>query len=358
MQEEEQLRNSKMLDLLYVNRAHGLAPQILLYYQCYSQMSPYERPALPIDTRASGGMNGFLWVFERNMLRTALSSPIKGLPDIENNQVLNITYLNPRKHRHIPKPPDGVVMPKKILKAIDIKPLPVLWHEDNSGRRQQARERPQVPGAIAGPQLGEAAHRLVKNSLNIRWNNNTSHGSPEQAQAINRLRSAGPSGSGRYYGDDASGYYGNYYNHQGIINRPRYPFSSNGGQNDRQNFRIQERAQQYHEQFHNMKTGFHALSMEDGVRPRPSATPSPKTTPMILSRQPNSAPTTNLQPQFVQSMGPPIPPPKWFTKAPDTNGIYVRHQESALGGTYDKNLKKVYQVKTRQSQDMPEYGNQ
>ena len=26
----------------------------------------------------------------------------------------NITYLNPRKHRHIPKAPDGVLMPKKV----------------------------------------------------------------------------------------------------------------------------------------------------------------------------------------------------------------------------------------------------
>jgi hypothetical protein len=26
----------------------------------------------------------------------------------------NITYLNPSRHEHIPKPPDGVVMPKKV----------------------------------------------------------------------------------------------------------------------------------------------------------------------------------------------------------------------------------------------------
>ncbi|KAG4394165.1 hypothetical protein GLYMA_03G245000v4 [Glycine max] len=357
--EEEQLRNSKMLDLLYVSSAHNLAPHILSYHQYSCQLPLHERPALPIDPRASSdGMNGYLWLYERNVLRTTVSSPIKGLQDIEFNQVLNITYLNPRKHRHIPKPPDGVLMPKKILKAIDIKPFPVLWHEDNSGRRQ-GRERQQVHGAMAGPQLGEAAHRLVKNSLNIK-SNNMPYGSPEQFpghHAMNRLRSAGPSGSGKYYGEDTSGYYGQHYNHQGIITRPRYPVSSNGGHNDKQNFRIQDRSY-HHDQYYNGTTGFYTMAMEEGARARPYAVPLPRTPAVTLSRPPNSGSTTNGQHQFVQNMGPPIPPPNWITRVPDTNGIYAGHQETALGGTYDKQNMKVYQVKTRQPQDMPEYGNQ
>ncbi|XP_057439452.1 5'-3' exoribonuclease 4-like isoform X2 [Lotus japonicus] len=347
--EEEQLRNSVMLDFLYVSGAHYLAPYILWYYQHYSHLPLHQRPALPIDSNASGGMNGYLWLYERNVLRTVVSSPIKGLQDVERNQVLNITYLNPLKHSHIPKPPHGVVMPKKIVKAFDIKPSPALWHEEFGGRRQQGRERQEVPGAIAGPQLGEAAHRLVKNSLNVKLNN-TAYGMVEP-NPMNRLRPAGASGSGKYYGDDTGGgYYGHqYYNQQGMITRPRY----NGGQNDRQNFRIQERSQ-YHEQFHNMKTGFSALTMNEGVRPRSSAVPSPRGPPMILSRVPNSGHTA--QQQFVQNTGPPIPPPNWITRAPDTNGIYPTYQEAALGAAYDKHAK-VYQVKTRQPQDMPEYGN-
>ncbi|KAG4913993.1 hypothetical protein JHK84_054442 [Glycine max] len=353
--EEEQLRNSKMLDLLYVSSAHNLAPHILSYYQYSCQLPLHERPAQPIDPRVSDGMNGYLWLYERNVLRTIVSSPIKGLQDIEFNQVLNITYLNPRKHRHIPKAPDGVLMPKKILKAIDIKPFPVLWHEENSGRRQ-GRER-QVHGAMAGPQLGEAAHRLVKNSLNIK-SNNMPYGSPEQFpghHAMNRLRSAGPSGYGKYYVEDKSGYYGQQNNHQGMITRPRYPVSSNGGNNEKQNFRIQDRSQ-HHEQYYNGRTGFHTMTMEEGARPRPYAVPSPRTQVVMLSRSPNSGPTTNGQHQFVQNMGPPIPPPNWITRAPDTNGIYAWHQETALGGAYDKQHIKVYQAKTRQPQDMPDEG--
>lgn len=355
--EEEQLRNSKMLDLLYVSRAHKLVPHILFYYQNYSHLPHQQRPVLPIDPSASDGMNGFLWSYERNVFRTVVSSPIKGLQDIACNQVLNITYLNPRSHRHIPKPPDGVVMPQKILRSLDIKPLPVLWHEDNS-RRHQARERQQVPGAIAGPQLGEAAHRLVRNSL--QFNNNTSYGLPDQFPShhtMNRVRPTGASGSGKYYGEESSAYYGQNYNPQGMMTRPRFPIASNGWQNDRQNIRIQDRSQ-HHEQFHNMKTGFQALTIDEGVRPRSSAVPSSKTPAMMLMRPQNSGHTANLQPQFVQNIGPPIPPPNWISKAPDTNGMYARHQETAVGGAYDKPIKKVYQIKTRNPQDMPEQGNQ
>lgn len=118
VQKEEQHRNSKMLDLLYVSCAHKLVPQILFYYHNYSHLPLQERPVLPIDHSArlvtvlvmvinqilvsfligsrachvfsigSDGMNGFLWSFERNVFRTVVSSPIRGFQDIECNQVL------------------------------------------------------------------------------------------------------------------------------------------------------------------------------------------------------------------------------------------------------------------------------
>lgn len=52
MQEEEQLRNSVMLDSLFVNRAHDLASQILLYYHVCSQSRQHERCVWPIDSNA------------------------------------------------------------------------------------------------------------------------------------------------------------------------------------------------------------------------------------------------------------------------------------------------------------------
>ncbi|ERM93513.1 5'-3' exoribonuclease 4 [Amborella trichopoda] len=168
--EEERIRNSIMYDLLFVSHLHPLAVQISpLYYMLY-HVPIGARPAYQIDPNYSGGMNGYLWLCERNVFREFIVSPIKGLRNVERNQVVNATYFSPPPHKHIPEPPEGVRMPEKFLTPQDIKPFPVLWHEDNSSRRQQVRERPQVPRAISGPLLGEAVHRLLKNTLQIRPN--------------------------------------------------------------------------------------------------------------------------------------------------------------------------------------------
>jgi len=37
---------------------------------------------------SSGGMNGYLWLSERNVWRSVVPSPINGLPTLEYNQVL------------------------------------------------------------------------------------------------------------------------------------------------------------------------------------------------------------------------------------------------------------------------------
>ncbi|KDO53273.1 hypothetical protein CISIN_1g0021472mg, partial [Citrus sinensis] len=113
--EEELFRNSVMLDLLYVHPQHPLYQQITLYCQLYHQLPPQDRFAWEIDVNASGGMNGYIWLCERNGLRSIIPSPVKGLPDIERNQAINVTYLNPQKHRHIPEPPKGATIPAKTI---------------------------------------------------------------------------------------------------------------------------------------------------------------------------------------------------------------------------------------------------
>jgi len=82
-------------------------------------------------------------------------------------------------------------------------------------------------------------------------------------------------------------------------------------------------------------------------------------TAMMSPRMPNLGNSTNLPNQFVENMGaPPTPPPKWINKAPAANGgMHIRQQETASWGTSEKQVKKVYQVKTRSPQDMPDSGD-
>ncbi|KAF9681686.1 hypothetical protein SADUNF_Sadunf05G0028500 [Salix dunnii] len=386
LMEEEQVRNSVMHDLLYVHPVHPLSQQVISYYQHNDRLPFSERIAWEIDTRASGGMNGYLWLSERNVWRSVVPSPVHGLPTLEHNQVLNITYLNPSRHRHIPVPPEGVVMPEKvlsgskleavlvfkdiemkvselffvaidlqmlgcsfvvplktvscdnILKPTDIKLFPTLWHEDNS-RRQQGRERPQVPRAVAGPVLGEAAHRLVKNTLNIKSNGSSSRGN----NTFNRARPAGPAGYGRSYGDDPNYHYAHYNNQQGLTSSHMYPLSSNGVQGNRHNSRPQDRAQ-YHQQYHDLSTGVSALAVEENFRSRGPA--------VILQRNPNPGYTLNSYNQFEHNTVPlPAPPTNWINKtAQGDAGMYFR-QDATSRGPNEKQLKQVYQLKTQVAQE-------
>ncbi|KAL9379122.1 hypothetical protein Peur_027604 [Populus x canadensis] len=351
--EEEQIRNRVMHDFLYIHPVHPLAQLVISYYQQNDHLSVGERFAWEIDTRASGGMNGCLWLYERNVRRSGVPSPILGLPALEGNQVLNITFLNPKNREHIPEIPEGVVMPEKIVKPVDLKPFPTLWHEDN-GRRQQGRERPQVQRAIAGPFLGDAAHRLVKNTLNIKPNGSSSRVFDQQLYhnipgnyTFYRPRPAGPAGYGRGYRDDPNYHYAQHSNQQGLMSNPRYRSLSNGVQSNPHNFRTQDRVQ-YHQQYHNLSTGVSALTVEENIRSRAPAVISP--------RMPNPGNTPSLQNQAEQNTGLlSSPPTNWINKtaAAGNTGMYFK-QESTSIRPNEKQVKQVYQVKTQVAQETPD----
>lgn len=215
--------------------------------------------------------------------------------------------------------------------------------------------RPQVPGAIAGSLLGEAAHRLVKNTLNIKTYNSSSGYSEQPTRqnfsgnyAVNRPRPAGPSGYQRGITEDPNSYNGHYNNFQGMMARPRFHPVSNGLQGERQNLRSQDRSQHLEQ--------FRTLTIEGSARTRPPAAASPWLPTVMSSGMPNLGNSTEVSNQFVQSMAaPPTPPPKWINRAPGVNGgMYGRQQETS---PYDKQVKKVYLAKTRSPHDASDSGN-
>ncbi|CAL5339693.1 unnamed protein product [Camellia sinensis] len=368
LSEEERVRNSVMLDLLYVHPSYPLAAQIISYYQLFDQLTPHERFPWPIDTNISEGMNGYLWLCERNGCRNVVPSPVNGLQDIENNRILNATYLNPPPHSHIPEPPKGVHLPEKVLSPLDIKSFPILWHEDNGGRHQQSRERPPVPGAISSARLGEAAHRLIKNTLNLKPNHKSSesseqtrlgeaahrlikntlnlkpnHNSSESLQqtsytnspsnhVIRRPRPARPTWYQRALIEDPSFSCRNYNHPRAIMGNPGFVLSRCKLQANRFN----------QEQQRNFRAEMSALTIGDD-RTRPNALVSP--------RMPNSEQIPNIRNQSVRNISAfPSPPPKQMIGPTVRNtGVYSKQQKTSLAATYGKQVKKVYRVKSQGS---------
>ncbi|KAF7006330.1 hypothetical protein CFC21_021379 [Triticum aestivum] len=174
---EEARRNSTMYNMLFVNSLHPIAPYIYSLSSKFGHLPNNERNEIkePLKPSASGGMSGYISLCGGDPSPPVFRSHVGGLEDIMDNQVICSIYKLPDPHKHIARPPAGVIMPKKIVEAGDLKPPPVLWHED-SGRRpyddnrrhcdNSSRQNP--AGSTQGRQLGEAAHRLVANSLNIR----------------------------------------------------------------------------------------------------------------------------------------------------------------------------------------------
>ncbi|RZC80870.1 hypothetical protein C5167_043436 [Papaver somniferum] len=337
---EEKARNSLMLDLLYVSVNHPLAPQISSYYYYLSSMPPKEiRYAREIDTNASGGMNGYLWIGERNGHRGTIPSPIRGLGNIVNNLVLNASYLNPEPHRHIPEPPKGVVMPVKVVGPYDVKPFPVLWHEDNS-RRQQGRERQPVPRAISGSYLGEAAHRLLKNTLNIKSNpsspgllDHPPQRYPPNNQTASRHRPSGPSGHERGYTQDPNYLYGQHNSNPrgNIISSSRSAPPAFMELPRGHNFRTQDQFAYVEQQDHILHTA-----------PIPHAGVSPR---MLMPGH-----MSNQHQQFYQNVSqPPKPPTNWIDKqAYGNTGMYMRQQNAVPPGVallQEKQVRRVYQAR-------------
>ncbi|KVH96391.1 5'-3' exoribonuclease [Cynara cardunculus var. scolymus] len=180
--EEEARRNSTMCDMLFVALSHTLSPYIFSLNDRCKQLSARERVEVreQIDPLASGGMNGYISLCAGDPCPPIFSSPVEGMDDIMDNQVICAIYRLPEYHNHISRPPPGVKPPKKTVTVDDLQPEPTLWHEDTgrkpweNGRNGHNRHH-NPPGSASGRQLGDAAHRLVTNSLQLKNDRNGHH---------------------------------------------------------------------------------------------------------------------------------------------------------------------------------------
>ncbi|RID56143.1 hypothetical protein BRARA_G03366 [Brassica rapa] len=173
--DEEKRRNSMMCDMLFIATSHRLAELIFSLDNHCRQLSEKERLYYKAKIRPelSDGMNGYLTPCSGETHPPVFRSPVEGKEDILDNQVICCIYRLPDAHEHITRPPPGVIFPKKIVNIGDLKPPPALWHEDN-GRRPMHNHNNNYynnnnnNSNHQGRHVGDAAHRLVTNSLDRR----------------------------------------------------------------------------------------------------------------------------------------------------------------------------------------------
>ncbi|KAK9164435.1 hypothetical protein Syun_005337 [Stephania yunnanensis] len=123
--DEEMRRNSVMFDMLFVSVSHPLSPYIFSLNDRCKHLVDNERVEVKekLNPLASGGMNGYLSLCNGDPCPPIFRSPVAGLEDIVNNQVICAIYRLPDAHKHATRPPAGVTMPKKTVTSGDLKPL-------------------------------------------------------------------------------------------------------------------------------------------------------------------------------------------------------------------------------------------
>ncbi|XP_004252797.1 5'-3' exoribonuclease 3-like isoform X2 [Solanum lycopersicum] len=221
--EEESRRNSVMFDMLFVSLSNPLSPCIFALDARCKHLTVGERLEVKerLDPIASGGMNGYLSLCRGDPCPSIFKSPIEGMENITQNQVICAIYRLPDTHKHIPRPMEGVILPKKMVTLGDMKPDPVLWHEqsnkkpwedgrnrhrgamsDRDHHRDAMSDRNIQCGAMSGFQLGEAARRLVVNSLQKKEDRggNGDHRRPHNGQGRDNYMHARPASCRAAYG--------------------------------------------------------------------------------------------------------------------------------------------------------------
>ncbi|KAG2254389.1 hypothetical protein Bca52824_084525 [Brassica carinata] len=119
--DEEKRRNSMMCDMLFIATSHRLAELIFSLDNHCRQLSERERLDFKVKIRPelSDAMNGYLTPCSGETHPPVFRSPVEGMEDILDNQVICCIYKLPDAHEHITRPPPGVIFLRSLDRRTD-----------------------------------------------------------------------------------------------------------------------------------------------------------------------------------------------------------------------------------------------
>ncbi|PKU60641.1 5'-3' exoribonuclease 4 isoform X1 [Dendrobium catenatum] len=130
--EEEKLRNSWALDMLFVHVSHPLSSKFLSFIRRKKHHPKLSMTKVrrKIDPEFSGGMNGFMYISDKTVYSEEVYSPIEDLETIINNNTIFVYYKSLATKTHVPRPPEGVIFPAKSISIRDLQQIKRrFWHE-------------------------------------------------------------------------------------------------------------------------------------------------------------------------------------------------------------------------------------
>ncbi|XP_055962130.1 5'-3' exoribonuclease 3-like isoform X2 [Mercurialis annua] len=137
--EEESRRNSAMFEMLFVLSSHSLAGSIYLLDNHCKQLTDGERTEVKerinpeLRAKCSDGMNGYISPCSGDTHPAIFRSPVGDMEDNSDNRVICAVYRLPDPHRHITRPPTGVIfldkLPEGIMASEKLTALEFTWEE-------------------------------------------------------------------------------------------------------------------------------------------------------------------------------------------------------------------------------------
>jgi 5'-3' exoribonuclease 2 len=141
---EEKRRNAINLEVLLCHVSHPLSNEIYALEDEIGDGETRQSRSKMMTPAASGNMNGEMILVDGETCPTKMPTPMKSMPDIDNNQVLAVCYKLPKPLERFVPPVlmPGARVPDPVVSERDLPPAPKLWHVDQPRGPHGAMEMP------------------------------------------------------------------------------------------------------------------------------------------------------------------------------------------------------------------------